>query len=102
MKISLNFLEICSKHVFVWVWGFFSRFDSFELFRVAEKMSAKYRCDTMVSLFMSAIMSAFAECQCELERLDFSFKDFSLNIIYRNFKMQLIVKYMLYKKYFAH
>ena len=53
-------------------------------------------------LFMSAIMSAFAECQCELERLDFSFKDFSLNIIYRNFKMQLIVKYMLYKKYFAH
>ena len=24
MKISLKFLEICSKHVFVWVWRFFS------------------------------------------------------------------------------
>ena len=24
MKISLKFIEICSKHIFVWLWRFFS------------------------------------------------------------------------------
>ena len=26
LKISLKFLEVCSKHVFAWVYGFFSGF----------------------------------------------------------------------------
>ena len=42
------------------------------MFERAEKITSAKKCrrDTMIMLFTSAIMSAFAECRCELERLD--------------------------------
>ena len=65
LEISLKFLEICSKYVFVWVYGFFSGF------QVVKKITSAKKCrrDTMILLFTSAITSAFAECRRELERL---------------------------------
>ena len=54
--------------------GFFSGFILIVLnfCEVAEKITSAKKCqrDTLISLFTSAITSAFAECQCELERLE--------------------------------
>ena len=83
----LQFAKDKSKYIWKYLWnslkyvvsiiclgkgiflGFY--FDSFELLKWKKKiMSAKkWRCDTMILLFKSAIMSAFAECRHKLERL---------------------------------
>ena len=73
MKISLKFLEICGKHVLFGYKGFFSGFILILLdFWSGRKnhLGKKVPSDTMILLFTSAILLAFAQCQNELERLN--------------------------------
>ena len=72
LKISLKFLEICTKHAICLGLEIFLQFyfDSFKLLRWQKPSAKKCYVITMILLFMSAIMVAFAECWCELKRLN--------------------------------